>query len=454
MPWRESCARVIALPESADGCGVCRVALAAALAATSAAPLRIGAFAAASNVTGVVEDVRAVTAQLHAAGCLSVWDFAAAASGADVAMNPAPPQGSGLTAADVAVDALFLSPHKLAGGPGAPGVLVVKRALLRRAVPGEPGGGTVFFVTAAAHSYVSNAEEREQGGTQDVVGACRAALALRVRASIGPEALASAAHAAAARVDASRRSNPRACVLGPAVTTGGGGHDGGAHLRLPTCSFLVRGPPGTRRWLHHGFVCALLNDLFGLQARGGCACAGPYGLSLLGVSDGDAAALERALRAKAGWAEALRPGWSRISFSWCVSDREIGYALAAVHAVADHGWRLLPQYRFNPRSGEWKARRLSCVFFVCLFWFVLTCPCTLSPPRSMRRGLRAGRSASGWRTCGSQATMRSQGSRLRLTQAAPPATRRASTPRGQRTCATRSASSNARSQAARAPAQA
>ncbi len=43
-------------------------------------------------------------------------------------------------------------------------------------------------------------------------------------------------------------------------------------------------------YLHHNFVCSLLNDLFGIQARGGCACAGPYAQRLLGMSQNDAKA--------------------------------------------------------------------------------------------------------------------------------------------------------------------
>ena len=60
--------------------------------------------------------------------------------------------------------------------------------------------------------------------------------------------------------------------------------------RLSIVSFVVRAPSG--RYLHHNFVVAVLNDLFGIQSRGGCSCAGPYGHSLLGIDldrshDGD-----------------------------------------------------------------------------------------------------------------------------------------------------------------------
>jgi hypothetical protein len=49
--------------------------------------------------------------------------------------------------------------------------------------------------------------------------------------------------------------------------------------RLPIVSFRIR--HGDRQ-LHHELVVAMLNDLFGIQARGGCSCAGPYGHRLLG----------------------------------------------------------------------------------------------------------------------------------------------------------------------------
>ena len=321
LPWRESAARVLQLPAASHGRGVCLDALRNALRAArdAGAPLIIGAFAAASNVTGVVEDVDAVTRLCHAHGALAVWDYAAAACGGPpLDMNP--PGG-----AATAKDALFFSPHKLPGGPGAPGILVAKRALFRNAVPSCPGGGTVFFVTDAGHRYVSNREEREEGGTPDALGAMRAAAAMRARAAteraehedVSPAAApdgapraapasgpAAAGSRIAARMYGSLAHNPAITVLGPPLLAG--------EHRLPTVSFLVRSPAAGGRWLHPSFVCAALNDVFGVQSRGGCDCAGPYGLHLLGISRRDAAAIERELETKQAWAEALRPGWTRV----------------------------------------------------------------------------------------------------------------------------------------------
>ena len=190
LPWRESCATVVTVPDAPCGTKLCLSALQAALRATAgdggSRRLRLACFSAASNVTGCCEDVQGVTALLHSHGCLAVWDYAGASTGLTVDCNPVPrpPLAGGLLCArDVALDAAFLSAHKLPGGPACPGVLLLKRRLLSaRHPPASPGGGTVFFVTARSHSYVSDSEEREQGGTRDVIGACRTALTLRARA--------------------------------------------------------------------------------------------------------------------------------------------------------------------------------------------------------------------------------------------------------------------------------
>ena len=149
LPWRDSYADVVTIHESADGLGIDCVHLEEQLRLHADRPLRIGAFAAASNVTGLIADVAGVTALLHRYSALSVWDYATAAPHLKMDVNPL-----SLSGADISIDALFFSPHKMMGGPGSPGVLVVKRKLMydefskyRARPPSAPGGGTVFFVT-------------------------------------------------------------------------------------------------------------------------------------------------------------------------------------------------------------------------------------------------------------------------------------------------------------------
>jgi hypothetical protein len=145
--------------------------------------------------------------------------------------------------------------------------------------------------------------------------------------------------------------------------------------RLATFSFLLRPPGAGGRFLHHNFVAAVLNDLFGIQARGGCACAGPYAQEVLGIDSALAAAYEEALLDRRGLEallprerdrvnsgrELLRPGFTRISLPYFASDEEVDYVLAAVRLTAEAGWALLPQYSFDGETAEWAHRRHAAV---------------------------------------------------------------------------------------------
>ena len=102
--------------------------------------------------------------------------------------------------------------------------------------------------------------------------------------------------------------------------------------------------------LHLGFVTALLNDLFGFQARGGCSCAGPYGHDLLDIDEARSKALDACV---AAGDTALRPGWVRVNFNYFIDDSEFEYLLSALELVAQHGWRMLPLYQLNPLNGLW-----------------------------------------------------------------------------------------------------
>src|SRR5690606_3458175 len=147
-------------------------------------PLKIGSFSAASNVTGIGSRTREVSILMHRHGGLVFWDFAAAAPYVHVEMNPVDDGPDGHLAYK---DAIFLSPHKFIGGPGTPGILVVKRALCRNTVPVVPGGGTVSYVTSKLHNYVSSIERREEGGTPGIVESIRAGLVFQLKEAVGSD---------------------------------------------------------------------------------------------------------------------------------------------------------------------------------------------------------------------------------------------------------------------------
>ena len=181
LPWRESSAEVVVIGEDANG-QINVQELQQQLLVYQARKVKIGTFAAASNVTGILAPVDQITAVLHRHGALSFWDYATAAPYVRVDMNPV------VTGEDrtlVSKDAIFVSPHKFVGGPNTPGVLVAKKALFTNSTPTVPGGGTVFYVTENDHRYLSNRIEREEGGTPDIVGSIRTGMAFHVKQVIG-----------------------------------------------------------------------------------------------------------------------------------------------------------------------------------------------------------------------------------------------------------------------------
>ncbi len=326
LPWLESVAEGVEVALGPDG----RLDLAdldAKARAHAGRPLKVGAFSAGSNVTGALTDVRAVARVLHAHGFLACADYAAAGPYLPIDMHPPDPAER--------LDAIFVSTHKFLGGSEGSGVLVAHRDLFRSRVPERPGGGTVDYVAAfdrVAVDYTHHLAEREEGGTPDILGDVRAALAFLVKEAAGPERILAHDLALAEAAVARLSRHPRLTVYGPPGP------------RLPILSFNVAG-------LHHDLASALLDQLFGIQNRAGCACAGPYGHKLLGVGPERSASYRKAI---AAGVLALKPGWVRLSLPWHATPEEVEFLLAAVEFLADHGEAFVPLYRMGWRDGLWR----------------------------------------------------------------------------------------------------
>ena len=339
LPWRESIADVVTIDEDIDG-HVDLAQLERELERHRDRPQLIGSFSAASNVTGIMTDVGAVSSLLHRYGAIALWDYAAAAPYVQIDMG-SPTDG------DEYLDAIFVSPHKLIGGPGTPGLLVARRELFSNRVPDVPGGGTVSFVNPEDHGYLTDVEHREEGGTPEIVGSIRTGLIFQLKEAVGIECITEREEHFVRRAITTWDEHPNLMILGS--------HDA---ERLSIVSFVVRDvPPGTEpvpgRYLHHNFVVSVLNDLFGIQSRGGCSCAGPYGHRLLGIDLERSHEFEREITRGC---EGIKPGWVRVNFNYFIDDTTFDYIVDAVSLLADEGRKLLPYYRFEPDTGLWRHR--------------------------------------------------------------------------------------------------
>ncbi|MCZ7531952.1 MAG: aminotransferase class V-fold PLP-dependent enzyme [Acidimicrobiia bacterium] len=328
LPWRESIADVIKIGEDTDG-HIDQEQLEAELIKYEHRPLKIGSFSAASNVTGIISDTAGIAQLLHRYGALSFWDFAAAAPYVAIDMVIEDQPGAHK-------DAIFISTHKLIGGPGTPGLLIARKELFQNAVPGIPGGGTVTFVNPDDHEYIADIEHREEGGTPAIVESIRAGLVFQLKEAVGTSRIRDLEHGLIRRAIDSWKKNPNIEILG--------NHDAD---RLSIVSFVVR---HKGQYLHHNFIVALLNDLFGIQSRGGCSCAGPYGHALLGID------MERSRHLSdevALGCEGIKPGWIRVNFNYFFSDAVMEFIIDAVNIVATDGWKLLPWYAFDVNTAGW-----------------------------------------------------------------------------------------------------
>ncbi|KAK6173853.1 hypothetical protein SNE40_017238 [Patella caerulea] len=314
----------------------------------------IGCFSAASNITGILVDVNNITITLHRYGALALWDYATAAPYVQIDMNPVIP---GEDQHLVYKDAVFISPHKFVGGVSTPGLLLVKKKLFRNAYPEVCGGGSVFYVRRDGQRYLQEPELKEEGGTPSIVESIRAGLVFQLKQAVTAQVIMDREHSLLQKALAVWNKCPNLVILGNTTVS-----------RLPVFPFLIY-HPGNGRFLHHNFVSAILNDVFGIQSRGGCACAGPYAMDLLGLNEEMAEKIENLLvedgrldrthlrrYREYSHREILRPGFTRLNLPFFMTEEELNFVVESVAMVAEHGWKLLPQYIFNPETGEWRQK--------------------------------------------------------------------------------------------------
>ena len=286
--------------------------------------LKIASVTACSNITGIQTPYHDIARIMHEAGGLVFVDFACSGPYVEVNMNPEAP-GEYL-------DAVFFSPHKFLGGPGTPGLLVFKSSLYRNQVPDHPGGGTVTFTNPwKVRRYIEDIEAREDGGTPPFLQAIRAAMAFQLKRDMQPERILQREHVLMDQLFSHLDAIPNLQLLASQHRD-----------RLGILSFTIPG-------LHYHLAVQLLNDRFGIQTRGGCACAGTYGHYLLGIDEQASAVID---------GEVLqgnymrRPGFVRLSIHPTWLEEEAFIVADAIRQVAEHHEEWAADYTYVPERNE------------------------------------------------------------------------------------------------------
>ena len=324
LPWREGPYDIIEIEEGPAG-GPALGQIEETLKAYQNRRI-IGCFSAASNVTGIITDVSATSRLLNRYGALSIWDYAGAAPYLPIDM------------ARDEIHALVLSPHKFLGGPAASGLLLVRPEIIRTTRPTQAGGGTVSFVSPWAHHYHESLVAREEAGTPNAIGDIRAGLTIALKGLVGASAIHARETALADGALRAWRGNDRIEILGhPAAP------------RIPIFSFRISDGRGGH--VHQQLVTRLLSDLHGVQARGGCACAGPYAHRLLDI---DQEQSQRIWREISAGNEFEKPGWTRVNLSYAMSDDEVNAIITAVDDIARRAGGLVTQYLCDPGSARFR----------------------------------------------------------------------------------------------------
>jgi selenocysteine lyase/cysteine desulfurase len=289
--------------------------------------IKIGSFTACSNVTGIETPYHEMARLMHENGGVCFIDFAASAPYVDMNMHPGDPAAS--------LDAIYFSPHKFLGGPGSSGVLIFNKNLYSgHRPPDQPGGGTVDWTNPwGEYKYIDDIEAREDGGTPGFLQAIRAALSLELKDRMGVKNIHAREQALVNKTFEEMDRIPGLHLLADQNRE-----------RLGIISFYLENA-------HFNLVVKLLNDRFGVQVRGGCACAGTYGHYLLDVSYEKSHQITNLINSGD---LSQKPGWIRLSLHPTMTDEELGYTLNAIRQVALNHDKWGNHYLYNRQTNEFR----------------------------------------------------------------------------------------------------
>lgn len=294
--------------------------------------LKIAAISACSNVTGVLTPLMDIAQTIHNYGGVIFADFACSAPYVNINMHENDAQGRYL-------DALMFSPHKFLGGPGSSGVLIFNQKLYHNHIPDHPGGGTVQFTDPwQGRAYFDDIEEREDGGTPAFLQTIRTAMCIALKEEMGVENILQREEEIMELFWKTIDKNENIIIYEKQNKT-----------RLGVISFNIKGLP-------HQLGVRILNDMYGIQARGGCSCAGTYGHYLLSVDQSTSKKIQNEITCGS---LQNKPGWIRISFHPTFTDKEVVFVAEAINSLAETFPKYQKDYSLTKKGYVFKNQRES-----------------------------------------------------------------------------------------------
>jgi selenocysteine lyase/cysteine desulfurase len=327
ISWLETIAKVEIIPCGAKG-NIDLDKFAILLQRYTHSKNKIAAITACSNVTGIETPYHEIAKMIHAHRGHCFVDFAASAPYIDIQMHPGAPGAD--------LDAIYFSPHKFLGGPGAAGVLIFSKNIYNNKIPDQPGGGTVDYTNPwGVHEYACNIEQREDGGTPPFLQGIKAAMCIRLKEAMGVENILKREEEILPLIFDRLEKIKNVEIL-----------EGRNKKRLGIISFMVIGAS-------YNLFVKMMNDRFGIQTRGGCSCAGTYGHYLLQIDEQKSHEILHQIQSGN---LLCKPGWIRLSLHPTMTNAEIDFILDAIELTACHYETWKADYVYHYSSNEYSFR--------------------------------------------------------------------------------------------------
>ncbi len=333
--WRQSLCEVLEVPLNTSG----ELDLKALESMVSAEQYKkrekIGSFSAASNVSGIKTPIYEVARILHKHDAIACFDFAACAPYVEIDMNKNK---------ESYFDAIFLSPHKFLGGPGASGLLVFNEKIYQKTLPPSiAAGGTVDFVTYDSQKFSDDIETREKPGTPGILQAIKTSLVFQLKDKVGIETIEEIERYLFTEFISRFKDDERIDFYGSTDPA----------KKVNIIAFNVK---HNSRVIHPRLFTRIMNDFFGIQTRAGCSCAGPYGHRLLSI-DKELSSRFVHLVEDRGY-NGLKPGWVRLNLHYSFSDSEFEYICKTLEYLIEKAHLFIPLYEFDLKTGEWQYKEV------------------------------------------------------------------------------------------------